>query len=316
MKNTVISPPFNFVTNGRSFSSLQNRYKLGKVRNGSLYIDRFECLFLLSIGKIRIDGDSDLEDVIEEFEDDHSFSHLFDVYFTVKKAGFYAKVEGNSILIRKGAHDTPLEICVRSEEEKSNVTSVAGVRDKICAVVDSDGDVTIFYFSEAKPRGTFPTETIQKEDKLRRRMKFDHEAYPEWLGHRKSNVRIISDAELSYVSGYSAEDELKHTVYSDLILKGIIPKSGFKYGADFRCYVSPESEHAEFLIYTVEDSFNWTDISRIVRISNAVRKEAILVFRVNGDLNYIEIKRFRDFNSLYQDQIWASKSSTVGLNSE
>jgi len=68
-------------------------------------------------------------------------------------------------------------------------------------------------------------------------------------------------------------------VYSRLRDMGLIPKTGFKYGAHFRAYEKGmDDEHARYLVHVLPKDFKgkWQDVSRAVRIAHAVRKDLIL----------------------------------------
>jgi len=85
-------------------------------------------------------------------------------------------------------------------------------------------------------------------------------------------------------------------VFSDLKKRGLIVKTGFKFGAHFRVYTNqPDKTHAEYLVHVVEKGFRsmWTEISRAVRLAHSVNKEIIFV-RVDDDkIDYIKFGRLR-----------------------
>ena len=95
------------------------------------------------------------------------------------------------------------------------------------------------------------------------------------------------------------EFDLRLTVYKDLKDRGLIVKTGFKYGTHFRVYEGdPDSDHSEYLMHAVVRHYetSWEDISRAVRLAHGVRKE-MLFARVNsnrkGNIDYIRIGRIR-----------------------
>lgn len=98
--------------------------------------------------------------------------------------------------------------------------------------------------------------------------------------------------------GTKNQDEfrLRLRAYYDLRGRGLVVKTGFKYGTHFRVYEgSPEECHARYLVHAVPASkvAMWPEISRTVRLSGGVRKE-ILFCRV-GRKNSVEYLSFQWF---------------------
>ncbi len=97
--------------------------------------------------------------------------------------------------------------------------------------------------------------------------------------------------------GKKTQDEflLRLRTYRDLRDRGLVVKTGFKYGTHFRVYEkSPDDCHARYLVHAVPASTvaMWPEISRTVRLSGGVKKE-ILFARVSGEVEYLEFKWFK-----------------------
>ncbi len=96
----------------------------------------------------------------------------------------------------------------------------------------------------------------------------------------------------------SGEDEdlsLRTSAYFDLRSRGLVVKTGFKYGTHFRVYEgSPDDSHAKYLVHAVSASnvATWPEISRTVRLSGGVKKD-ILFCRIGDKTEYYEFKWFR-----------------------
>ena len=91
------------------------------------------------------------------------------------------------------------------------------------------------------------------------------------------------------------EFDLRLKAYTDLRNRGLVVKTGFKYGTHFRVYEqSPDECHARYLVHAVPGSVvaMWPDISRTVRLSGGVKKQ-ILFCRVGKEIEYLEFKWFR-----------------------
>jgi len=85
-------------------------------------------------------------------------------------------------------------------------------------------------------------------------------------------------------------------VFKDLKKRGLIVKTGFKFGAHFRAYTKmPGETHAEYLIHVVNKSFKsvWAEMSRAVRLAHSVNKEIVFA-RIDGKkIDYIRLGRLR-----------------------
>lgn len=319
MKSEVVCKPFTFKVAGKSYSSLMNRYKLGKAVDGRLVLDPYECSFLLITGRILPEGQKTPEQIIQHFENSEDFAYVFNVYFALKKAGFYAKVTGRDIDIKKRPSDQPVTVLAGRDDQSISFCSGQNESEHISAIVDMDGDITIFGISEIDIQGNVDILKLRSQVSVTtNRILEGAGEFPSWLGYSRGKMRFLSEIEFREIrdssTGLVEDNRIK--VYSDLSKRGLILKSGFKYGADFRAYRNMESEHAEYLINSVGDPIEWPRLSRLVRVANAVRKMAVLACPMKNRIKYIQIRRIKDFNSLYSDQIWASKSSTVDLNSE
>jgi len=85
--------------------------------------------------------------------------------------------------------------------------------------------------------------------------------------------------------------------YRDLRGRGMVVKTGFKYGTHFRVYEGdPSNHHARYLMHAVPEGYSstWPEMSRAVRLAHGVRKEILFsrVTRRHG-VQYIQFKRIR-----------------------
>ena len=87
--------------------------------------------------------------------------------------------------------------------------------------------------------------------------------------------------------------------YADLRERGVVPKTGFKFGADFRTYAEVESidelGHSERLIRVLppEHEFVPRDLALDVRLAHGVRKEMVfaLVDDGEGPITWLAVRR-------------------------
>jgi tRNA-intron endonuclease len=87
-------------------------------------------------------------------------------------------------------------------------------------------------------------------------------------------------------------------VYATLRRSGLVPKTGFKFGADFRTYANVESVenlgHSEFLVRVLpaEYAFGPRELSLDVRLAGGVHKRmAFALTHMNGDIDWLAVER-------------------------
>jgi tRNA-intron endonuclease len=97
----------------------------------------------------------------------------------------------------------------------------------------------------------------------------------------------------------------KFIVYSDLRERGLVVKTGFKFGCDFRVYKRGVSlkkgpkapgEHTRWIVYVVSEDYTcaFQELSRAVRLAHSIRARMLWAV-VDGENNvtYYEILRLR-----------------------
>jgi len=90
-------------------------------------------------------------------------------------------------------------------------------------------------------------------------------------------------------SGYSA---LIYNVYKDLRDKGLIVRSGLKFGATFAVYIKgPGIDHAPFLVQVVQENYrlNGIEIIRAGRLSHGARKRFVFATVVGRKPIYVSL---------------------------
>lgn len=196
-------------------------------------------------------------------------------------------------------------------------------------VADEEGDVTYYKMSTRDPKGNVTFGTVEKSIKgvliSDRIFVFVEEDYHRlkqigFFGKDIGGVLQLSFVESCYLSekgilevkgndgkpisteemktlGKKAQEDfhLRIAAYYDLRSRGLVVKTGFKYGTHFRVYEgSPDECHARYLVHAVPVSnvSMWPEISRTVRLSGGVKKD-ILFCRVGDQVEYFEFKWFR-----------------------
>jgi tRNA-intron endonuclease len=114
--------------------------------------------------------------------------------------------------------------------------------------------------------------------------------------HTTTGTTLSTSKVLAYMKKLQPDIEDHLSVFTDLKQRGMLVKTGFKFGAHFRAYTQqPDQTHAEYLIHVVKKGFTsiWAEISRAVRLAHTVNKEFVFA-RVDGShIDYIRLGRLR-----------------------
>jgi tRNA-intron endonuclease len=109
--------------------------------------------------------------------------------------------------------------------------------------------------------------------------------------------KILSEAKcIALMQKLQSDIEQRLMVFKDLKQRGLLVKTGFKFGAHFRAYTKqPDKTHAEYLIHVVEKGFTsiWAEISRAVRLAHSVNKEFVFARIDSKTIDYIRLGRLR-----------------------
>jgi tRNA-intron endonuclease len=90
---------------------------------------------------------------------------------------------------------------------------------------------------------------------------------------------------------------LRFEIYKDLKQRGILVKTGFKYGSHFRAYEGdPDDHHARYLVHAIPENFigMWAEVSRAVRLAHGVKKDILLARKkTEKKAEYLRLRRVR-----------------------
>lgn len=90
--------------------------------------------------------------------------------------------------------------------------------------------------------------------------------------------------------------DLRLSAFKDMKGKGMVVKTGFKYGSHFRAYEGdPDKSHARYLVHAVPEEYTtmWPEVSRAVRLAHGVKKEILLGRVSKKEVEYVGLSRFR-----------------------
>jgi tRNA-intron endonuclease len=116
------------------------------------------------------------------------------------------------------------------------------------------------------------------------------------LRNVKTNRKISHRSFTKLAKSIQQDFDLCNRAYSKLKEKGLIVKTGFKYGTHFRVYKGdPDSDHSDYLIHVVPSDFSstWPEISRAVRLAHGVRKDMLFTRLNKSELQSLKIARMK-----------------------
>jgi len=90
----------------------------------------------------------------------------------------------------------------------------------------------------------------------------------------------------------------KYIVYRDLRDRGLLVRTGFKFGSDFRVYERGAviKEHSKYLVHVVPEEYecSFPELARAVRLARNVNKHMVYaVVDEEGDITYYKIDRIK-----------------------
>ncbi len=231
-----------------------------------------------------------------------NFDILLLVYRDLRDRGYVIKDEGNYFMGRKNYSMAFYPI---SDMDYFDVNEFIK-RDFpfILSVVDFDGEVTYYLVDILKPEGThfsLPETMLNFDVYGKRAFVFSNLDGFERLtyGKGEGSWGHLSLLEAKYLGEkgiispkINGDDEI-YKVYRDLRDRGLIVKSGFKYGTHFRVYENSIEEHSKYLVHVISSREEIQKVSRAVRVAHGVRKTMVLASALNGNVVYFSISWIR-----------------------
>lgn len=129
---------------------------------------------------------------------------------------------------------------------------------------------------------------------------------------KRGRIRVFQDAkQISFEELFEHSRRLdkrfpeRYRVYEDLRERGLLVRTGFKFGCDFRVYErgvqlkkGPKSakEHTKWIVFSVPEDFtmSFQELSRSVRLAHNIRARMLWAIVDNeGDCTYYIIQRMK-----------------------
>ncbi|MDS0259978.1 tRNA-intron lyase [Haloarcula sp. S1CR25-12] len=302
----------------------------GRVRDGDLDLAPVEAAHLCYRGDIdAVDG----MDVRELLASGAVSAVDFLVYKDLRDRGFYLTPAregwvddpvGADFVVYprgKGPWDDAVAYRVRVVGERDDVPA-GSLGDCVLAVVDEESELTYLDTSERSVAGTSAADVPEVRGELlaERVLCWDPPAalyqqafYGQQLDEDAVQLSLVEAAYLAREGlldvdggtdaivdrGRDVEGERfdrRLGVYAALRDSGVVPKTGFKFGADFRTYADVESVdnlgHSELLVRALpaDHDFEPRDLALDVRLAHGVRKT--MVFALVGDgIEWVQVER-------------------------
>ena len=85
----------------------------------------------------------------------------------------------------------------------------------------------------------------------------------------------------------------KYAIYADLRDRGLVPKTGYKFGSHFRVYRGAQQTHSTELIHVLPEThvFSLPALARAVRLAHGVKKRMIFAFIEGNRRRYVAVGR-------------------------
>ncbi len=121
----------------------------------------------------------------------------------------------------------------------------------------------------------------------------------------KAGKRMGFEGLMNFAAKKDKRIHEKFIVYADLRDRGLVAKTGFKFGCDFRVYkrgVSVKrgpkeaSEHTKWIVFAVPEDYrcSFTELSRAVRLAHSIRARMLWAIVDNEDnVTYYEVVRMK-----------------------
>lgn len=218
------------------------------------------------------------------------------------------------------------------ENMVERIRDVLKARKKLLiGIVDEEGDLTYYQALLVRPKGRVKPKTYDEQadalflgdrvmvvNSAQAQVLHETEFFGKFIGEElqlslletaylleigaltvrnaKNGRKMAERNFLAQARAVQPDFDLRLQVYKDLKRRGLIVKTGFKYGTHFRVYKGdPEKGHALYLVHAVSSSYHstWPEISRAVRLAHGVKKEMLLGRVKKENAEYVRLKRMR-----------------------
>ena len=119
----------------------------------------------------------------------------------------------------------------------------------------------------------------------------------------KDDKELSPEEVYQYASSIDKEFPWKYAVFEDLRSRGLLVRTGFKFGTHFRVYArgvklkrGPKSvkEHTKWIVHAIPENYtcSFPELSRAVRLAHNIRAKMLwALVDEEGDVTYYEVLR-------------------------
>ncbi len=243
-----------------------------------------------------------------------NFETMYFVYEDLRDRGINVRVAGDYLIAGKVYYP----ISERKTIKIKDIAEKSKNFDKFTvAVVDEESEVTYYRVTLIQPHGEQSEDLESFEGYLMadRVVVYNKEIFKRYFyGSERKNfvtlslIESVYLAELGYLKMKNAtleelieaakkhekDFERKLDVYKDLKRRGLVVKTGFKFGSDFRVYEKvadiEDLPHSKYLVTIADDEeFKPSEIARAVRLAQSVAKK--MLFVVGNE--YVQFERVK-----------------------
>lgn len=284
---------------------LHNKGAFGEPQSGNaLRLSLAEAAYNVQNERLDVAG-ADFADLVRD-----DVTYL--AYADLRDRGLVVRHDGHQFLVwRRGEGPKQAPWFTFTATSERDPMKAASLQPGVVGVVDEDGVVTHYLVETAEPEGVVQGADLAARDAdvLRDCVLTDPDGLAEeFIGTPHGERRIVSFTEaqwlhergvLSLPGLEAAARERQHhfdrtlPVYTDLRRRGVVAKSGFRFGTHLRGYRgNPDEGHAEWLIQCADpdEAMHWSEISRAVRLAHGVRKTFLIA---TTEPRYLALSWFR-----------------------
>ncbi len=296
-------------------------------QDGGVLLSWVEALYLLDRADLTAVEGEGFSEVLADPPDPHALERWL-VYRDLRERGYYVSVSydpgdepapGDRTLEvhPRGAPPTTDEVAFHvAVVSETTVLSLADLDVVTLGISDDEGEITYLEVDSIEPTGETalgswtPPAGVQSGHAVLVSDPPQAMVEEAFFGRPLSGLLLLNPLEARYL----AENELldielstssepaetrRYRVYAALRDRGCVPRSGFKFGADFRVYTrvadASDPGHSSYLVEVRDDDATATprSLSRAVRLAGGVRKQHLLALVDGQDVQWVALERKR-----------------------
>lgn len=293
--------------------------------DGTVVLTWVEGLYLLERGDIEGPNGDDRNALLAEPPDTEAIDRWL-VYRDLRERGYYvgttyqpgtspAPGEVTFAVRPRGAAPTSDEVAHRiAVVDETTSLALADLSSRTLAVADDEGELTYLGIEPFDPIGSTevgmwdPVDGTNSGDRVLVEEPPEPLVNPAFFGRQlESGGRLLNALEARYLvdqerltASLPADgDGHRYEVYADLRARDCVPRTGLKFGADFRVYTdvndADDPGHSAFLVDVRSPDAADTPraLSRAVRLAGGVRKRHVIALADGDTIVYLACERKR-----------------------